>query len=70
MNANQLHETIHQLEAGLAQLRQQERDAEDELARRRDARLRQEGALMAFQQMMRVLEQQAQAAQAAVAQEG
>ena len=51
MDSQQLQYSIQQIEHGLRQLRQDERDAEDELTRRRDARLRQEGALIVLQQM-------------------
>lgn len=57
MDTQSLQNSMAQLETGLRQLRQAEREASDELERRTEARLRQEGAIMAMQQLLRAAQE-------------
>jgi hypothetical protein len=57
MDAELLQQNITQLDAGLRQLKQAEREAREELERRTEARLRQEGAIMVMQQLLQAAHQ-------------
>lgn len=52
MDTVQLKRMLEQVEGGLQHTVENERAAELELARRRDARLRQEGAVLLLRQLM------------------